>query len=149
MPLWSEPMLLIKCLNKEKTVFQAQSLWHRDLIRQVTAHMCKKIPTVLLPEMQKYHDLEKAHDSTVHRAPSSTQPSPDPVQYSPTLPLVPRSTDLPSSTAPKQQPLEELANCDDDATLWTYDDPLPQARKRKRIFCVRLRTRPSSEEGRG
>eukprot|EP01053_Blabericola_migrator_P009326 Blabericola_migrator_1__9325@NODE_5012_length_904_cov_9_322581_g3157_i0_p1_GENE_NODE_5012_length_904_cov_9_322581_g3157_i0NODE_5012_length_904_cov_9_322581_g3157_i0_p1_ORF_typecomplete_len110_score9_38_NODE_5012_length_904_cov_9_322581_g3157_i0379708 len=85
MPIWTEPMRLTKCLNQYRTVFQAESLWHRDLIRQVTGHMCKKIPTVLLPELSKSNKFKEASDHTVHRAPPSHKLAADTPQFPPAL----------------------------------------------------------------
>eukprot|EP01053_Blabericola_migrator_P002039 Blabericola_migrator_1__2038@NODE_1556_length_4278_cov_20_573261_g1020_i0_p3_GENE_NODE_1556_length_4278_cov_20_573261_g1020_i0NODE_1556_length_4278_cov_20_573261_g1020_i0_p3_ORF_typecomplete_len216_score10_80_NODE_1556_length_4278_cov_20_573261_g1020_i025453192 len=148
MPIWSEPMRLTKCLNQDNTVFQAESLWHRDLVRQVTGHMCKKIPTVLLPELSKYREMERTHDHTVHRAPPSHKPSTD-SQFPPTLKRVPEEKHSSPSSTTEEHHSGTIAESDDDTGLWTYNEPLPQTRKRKRIFCVRLRTRSPSKEGRG
>ena len=68
MPKWSEPMRITKVVNRAKDTFLVESVWHRNLKRQVHQTQIKHFHPMPDPQFNEWYKRESLNDRLDHKA---------------------------------------------------------------------------------
>lgn len=73
MPKWSEPMRITKFVNRARDTFLVESVWHKNLKRQVHKTQVKHFSPMPDPQFNEWYKRESQNDRIYHKEPTKEE----------------------------------------------------------------------------